>query len=66
VSLFIRLISFWNTPQNAGNSLTELQEIQKFSGGWVQIDSSVFKSVQVSSIFFRFVQKVKKIIIVLP
>ena len=29
VSLFIRLISCWNTPQNAGNSLSELQEIQE-------------------------------------
>jgi hypothetical protein len=32
VSLFIRLISCWKTPQNVGNSLSELQEIQKFPG----------------------------------
>jgi hypothetical protein len=32
-SLFIRSISCWNTPQNAGNSLSELQEIQNFLGG---------------------------------
>jgi hypothetical protein len=32
-SLFIRSISCWNTPQNAGNSLSELQETDpKFSG----------------------------------
>jgi hypothetical protein len=29
MSLFIRLISCWNTPKNAGNSLSELQEIKK-------------------------------------
>jgi hypothetical protein len=33
VSLFIRLISCWKTPQNAGNSLSELQEIKNFLGG---------------------------------
>ena len=32
----------------------------------LEIGSSVFKSVQISSIFSRFVQKIKKIIIVLP
>jgi hypothetical protein len=31
VSLFIKLISCWNTPQNAGNSQSELQEIQRLS-----------------------------------
>jgi hypothetical protein len=30
VPLFIRLISCWKTPQNVGNSLSELQEIQNF------------------------------------
>jgi hypothetical protein len=35
-SLFIRLISCWNTPQNAGNSLSELQEIKMFWGGCPQ------------------------------
>jgi hypothetical protein len=30
MSLFIRLISCWNTPKNAGNNLSELQEIQNF------------------------------------
>ena len=35
-SLFIRLISCWNTPQNAGNSLSELQEIKIFWGGCPQ------------------------------
>jgi hypothetical protein len=29
----VRLISCWKTPQNAGNSLSELQEIKKFLGG---------------------------------
>ena len=29
----VRLISCWKTPQNAGNSLSELQEIQNFLGG---------------------------------
>jgi hypothetical protein len=33
VSQFIRLISCWKTPQNAANSLSELQEIQHFLGG---------------------------------
>jgi hypothetical protein len=28
-----RLISYWKTPQNAGNSLSELQKIQYFLGG---------------------------------
>ena len=32
----------------------------------LEIDISVFKSVKISSIFFRFVQKIKKTIIVLP
>jgi hypothetical protein len=36
VSLFIRLISCWKTPQNAGNSLSELQEIPHFLGGMPQ------------------------------
>ena len=27
------LISCWKTPQNAGNSLSELQKIQNFLGG---------------------------------
>jgi hypothetical protein len=31
--LFIRLISCWKTPQHAGNSLSELQEIQNFQWG---------------------------------
>ena len=33
VSLFIRLISCWKTPQNTGNNLSELQEIKHFLGG---------------------------------
>jgi hypothetical protein len=33
VSLFIRLISCWKTPQNTGNTLSELQEIKHFLGG---------------------------------
>jgi hypothetical protein len=32
----------------------------------LEIDSSVFKSVQISCIFSRLVQKIKKTIIVLP
>jgi hypothetical protein len=32
----------------------------------LEIDSSIFKSVQISSLFCRFVQKIKKTIILLP
>jgi hypothetical protein len=41
VSLFIRLIYFWNTPKTAGNSLSKLQEIQNFlEGGGMPPDPS--------------------------
>jgi hypothetical protein len=48
VSLFIRLISCWKTLQNAGNSLTELQEIQNFLGGMPKISDLVDSVVSVS------------------
>ena len=50
VSLFIRLISCWNTPQNARNIVSELQEIQHFLGGMPpdpsrRLEPSVLESV---------------------
>ena len=45
MSLFIRLISCWDTPQNARNSLSELQGIQNFLGGSPQtpLDGSLLR-----------------------
>jgi hypothetical protein len=43
VSLFTRLILCWKTPQNTGNSLSELQEIKHFLVG-MPVDSVVSES----------------------
>jgi hypothetical protein len=39
VSIFTRLISCWKTPQKAGNSLSELQEIQNLLRGGIPPDT---------------------------
>ena len=43
------LISCWKTPQNAGNSLSELQKIQNFLGGGMPLDPSIGSHLQWST-----------------